>query len=398
MNVLIINCGSSSQAFSVYRTAAGREPVVLISGKARNVATTTQETPYVQWTCAGQTETRECDLSSHAQAARAILAIVRERSVAIGAIGHRFVHGGSEFTHTTRIDDSVLSALQRTIPLAPIHNPNTLSVIDVCRQRLPHVPQYAVFDTAFHADLPEAARTYALPTALAEELGLRKFGFHGLSYQYVSRRAAELLAKPLADSSLVICHLGSGGSSVAAVRGGRSIDTSMGYSPLPGLVMSTRCGDIDAGIVLQLVRSGYGADEIEDLLNNQSGLLGLSGFSSNLTEIIAEAEAGDRACQVAYGVYAARLSHYLGAYTWLLNGADAIVFTDDIGVNAWQLRERVCSGVEALGVILDPVANRLAVAGKTAFVHAPASRTAVLILPTDEERVILDEVMAHLQG
>jgi acetate kinase len=396
MNILIINCGSSSQAFTVYRLGADEEPAVLISGKARNVATATQQAPYVEWTWAGRTERRQCDLSTHARAAEAILAILQERAVTIGAVGHRFVHGGREFTGTTLIDAVTLPALRRTIPLAPIHNPNSLSAIDVCLDRLPGVPQYAVFDTAFHAGLPETARTYALPAALAQELGLRKFGFHGLSYQYVSRRAAELLARPLADLRLIICHLGTGGSSVAAVRGGRSIDTSMGYSPLPGLVMATRCGDIDAGIVLQLVRSGYSADEIEDVLNNQSGLLGLSGFSSNLAEIIAEAEAGNDACRMAYGVYAARLSHYLGAYTWLLNGADVIVFTDDIGVNAWQLRERVCSGAEAMGVTLDPVANREAVMGKTAFVHGSASRTAVLVLPTDEERMILDEVIAHL--
>ena len=393
MNVLIINCGSSSQAFKVYGTAPGQEPAVLISGKARNVATRTQQTPFVEWTCARQTEKRTSDLATHAQAAGVILDILQESSVAIDAVGHRFVHGGAEFTQTTLIDASVLSRLRSTVPLAPIHNPNTLSVIDVCLQRLPGAPQYAVFDTAFHAELPEAARTYALPAALTQQLSLRKFGFHGLSYQYVSRRAAELLARPLTDVRLIICHLGTGGSSVAAVQGGRSIDTSMGYSPLSGLVMSTRCGDIDAGIVLRLMRSGYGADEIEDILNNQSGLLGLSALSSNLAEVNAGAETGDASCTLAYEVYAARLSHYLGAYTWLLNGADAIVFTDDIGVHAWQLRERVCSGAEALGVTLDPAANRQAVAGKTAFVHAPASRTAVLVLPTDEERVILDEVV-----
>jgi acetate kinase len=397
MNVLIINCGSSSQAFSVYRVAAGHEPVVVVSGKARNVATATRQAPYVEWTCAGHTERRECDLSTHARAAETILAIVRERSLSIGAVGHRFVHGGGEFSCTAHIDDTTLPALRRTAPLAPIHNPNSLSVIDVCLDRLPGVPQYAVFDTAFHADMPAASRTYALPAELAQELGLRKFGFHGLSYQYVSRRAAELLARPPAHVRLIICHLGTGGSSVAAVRGGCSIDTSMGYSPLSGLVMSTRCGDLDAGVVLRLMRSGYSADEIEDILNNRSGLLGLSGFSSNLAEIMAAAEAGDDACRLAYGVYAARLSHYLGAYTWLLNGADAIVFTDDIGVNAWQLRERVCANADSLGVILDPVANRSAVGGKTAFVHSPDSRTAILVLPTDEEQVILGEVIAQLR-
>jgi acetate kinase len=396
MNVLILNCGSSSQGFKVYRTAPGEEPAVLIAGKARNVATATLETPFVQWTLAGETERRECDLSTHAHAARAILDILWEKAVAIDAVGHRFVHGGSRFTRTTRIDTTTLPGLQQTVPLAPIHNPNTLSVIDVCLQHLPGIPEYAVFDTAFHAEMPEETRTYALPRELAEELGLRKYGFHGLSYQYVSRRAADLLERPLADLRMIICHLGTGGSSVVAVRGGRSIDTSMGYSPLPGLVMSTRCGDIDAEIVLQLQRHGLGVHEIEDVLNNRSGLLGLSGFSSNLTEIIARAETGDHACQVAYGAYATRLGHYLGAYLWLLKGADVIAFTDDIGVNAWQLRERVCLGAESLGVSLDPPANAQAVGGKTAFVHAPGSRTAILVVPTDEESVILDEVVARM--
>ena len=185
---------------------------------------------------------------------------------------------------------------------------------------------------------------------------------------------------------------------MAAVRAGRSIDTSMGYSPLSGLVMSTRCGDLDAQVVLALVRSGLGADQIEDLLNNRSGLLGLSGFSSNLAEVIAAADEGDHACRLAYDVYAARLRHYLGAYFWLLGGADAIVFTDDIGVNAWQVREAACEGADALGVALDRWPIRKAVGGATAFVQTPASRTAILVVPTDEERVILDEVVAQLES
>jgi acetate kinase len=314
---------------------------VVIAGKARNIATETQQAPFLEWTWAGAAETRECDLSTHARAAEAILAILQDKGVALDAVGHRFVHGGREFTRTALIDASTLPRLYKTVPLAPIHNPNTLSVIEVCRRRLPKIPQYAVFDTAFHAAMPEAMRTYALPQELAEEFDLRKYGFHGLSYQYVSQRTADLLRKPLGDLSMIICHLGTGGSSVAAVRAGQSIDTSMGYSPLSGLVMSTRCGDLDAQVVLALVRSGLVAEQIEDLLNNRSGLLGLSGFSSNLAEVIAGAEDGNHACQVAYGVYTARLGHYLGAYFWLLGGADAIVFTDDIGVNAWQVREAV---------------------------------------------------------
>jgi acetate kinase len=398
VNVLILNCGSSSQGFKVYRRTPGREPTVVIAGKARCVAVETQQAPTLQWTWAGTTETRQCDLSTHARAAEAILAVLHDKGVAVDVVGHRFVHGGREFTCTALIDASTWPRLHKTVPLAPIHNPNTLSVIEVCRQRLAEIPQYAVFDTAFHAAMPEAMRTCPLPHELTEEFGFRRYGFHGLSYQYVSRRTADLLQRPLDDLSLIICHLGTGGSSVAAVKAGQSIDTSMGYSPLSGLVMSTRCGDLDAEVVLALVRSGLGAEQIEDLLNNRSGLLGLSGFSSNLAEVIAEAEAGDHACQLAYDVYTARLRHYLGAYLWLLGGADAIVFTDDIGVNAWQLREAACEGVETLGVSLDQVANKRAVGGVTAFVQAPGSRTAILVVTTDEERVILDEVIARLES
>lgn len=394
MNVLILNCGSSSQGFKVYSAGDG-EPEVVIAGKARNVATKTQAGAFVEWTWDGVKEQRERDLSTHALAAAAILDVLAEKGVEVDAVGHRFVHGGSRFTGTTRIDLETLPGLRATVPLAPIHNPNTLSVIDVCLDRLPGVSEYAVFDTAFHAGMPPETRTYALPTELARTHDFRKFGFHGLSYQYVSRRSAELLGRPLDELRLIICHLGTGGSSVVAVDRGRSVDTSMGYSPLPGLVMSTRCGDIDAEIVLQLVREGRDVKEIEKLLNNQSGLVGLSGFSSNLAEIIAATEQGDAACSLAYGVYAARLSHYLGAYFWLLGGADAIVFTDDIGMNAWQVRERVFEGVADLGIAIDAGANRRAVGGVTAAVEAATSRTAILVVPTDEERVILDEVVAQ---
>lgn len=398
MHVLILNCGSSSQSFKLYAREAAQEPTVLIAGKAHNVATRTQASAFLEWQRAGTQQRREALLSSHENAAEAILDLVQEAGLAVDAVAHRFVHGGREFTHTTLIDAASLPRLQQTISLAPIHNPNTLAVIDVCRRRLPQIPQYAVFDTAFHAALPAEARTYALPRELAEASDFRKFGFHGLSYQYVSRRTAELLGRPLAELRLIIAHLGTGGSSVAAVQGGRSRDTSMGYSPLSGLVMSTRCGDLDAEVVLQLVRSGGGVEQVEELLNNRSGLLGLSGYSSNLAEVIAAAEGGDEACAVAYGVYTARLRHYLGAYFWLLGGADAIVFTDSIGVAAWQLREVACAGVESLGVRLDPLANERAVGGGAAFVHAPASRTAILVVPTDEERVMLDEVIAQLEG
>ena len=223
---------------------------------------------------------------------------------------------------------------------------------------MPGIPQFAVFDTAFHSQMPVEAYRYALPLEIGRKFGLRKYGFHGLSYQYVSRKAAQFLGKPLNSVKLIMCHLGTGGSSVTAFTGGHSIDTSMGYSPLAGLVMSTRCGDIDAEVVLELIRQGFSADEVENILNNQSGLIGLSGYSSNLAEVMEAAEHGNEDCRIAYEVYANRLKYYLGAYTWLLGGADAIVFTDDIGVRSWKLREKVCSGVENLGILIDIMENR----------------------------------------
>jgi acetate kinase len=371
---------------------------VIAAGKAKNVATRTRAEASLSWDIHGIQRQKVIAAATHRVVAESILTLLAEERIKIDALGHRFVHGGTEFKQTTRIEAGTLPRLRACFALAPIHNPNSYQVIEACARVLPDIPQYAVFDTAFHAHLPEAARSYALPAKLVAEYGFRKVGFHGLSYQFVSARAAEWLGKPLAALKLIICHLGTGGASLAAVRDGASLDTSMGYSPLSGLVMSTRCGDLDAEIVLELVRGGMSVDEISHLLNDQSGLLGVSGFSSNLDEIIAEAEKGDANCQLAFDVYVHRLKLYLGAYTWLLNGADAIIFTDEIGMGCWKLRERVCADVENLGILLDQQANRAASVDQIAAIQAPASRTQILLIPTDEERVILDEVVKSWNG
>ncbi len=397
MNILIINCGSSSLGFKVYRVQTGVEPLVIASGKARNVVTQTKGTPLIDWRVNGTLKSKSCDLPSHAAAGGEVLSILSHEGIQIDAIGHRFVHGGDLFSETALVNDSSLENLRRCLPLAPIHNPNSMSVIEVCLERLPGIPQYAVFDTAFHAKLPLEARTYAIPRELAEKRGLRKFGFHGLSCEHVSLRAAQMLAKPIDQVKLILCHLGTGGSSVTAFRDGHSVETSMGFSPLAGLVMSTRCGDIDGEVVLELVRQGFTAAEVSRVLNNESGLIGLSGFSSNLAEVIEAAEAGNEDCRLAYDVYANRLKFYLGAYTWLLAGADAIVFTDDVGIGSWKLRERVCNGEETLGVQLDPDRNRLADVTSESFVNREGSPTKILVIPTDEEKVILKLVLRQLK-
>lgn len=394
MNILVFNCGSSSQGFKVYEVDQNHAEKVVISGKAKNVAARTQSQPYLFWNMNDKTEQKFCDLSSHKLAAQEIIGILNAKGIQPDAIGHRFVHGGKLFQRTTRIDTNTRNLLIQCLPLAPIHNPNSFSVIEVCEQLLPSIPQYAVFDTAFHAQMPESSARYAIPGSIAEKFGFRKYGFHGLSYQYVSTKTAQLIGKPLQNSKFILCHLGSGGSSITAVRDGKSIDTSMGYSPLAGLVMSSRSGDLDPEIILDLVRSGYSADEVSRILNRESGLIGLSGFSSNLAEIIDAAESGNESCQIAFDVYAQRLMEYMGAFYWLLNGTDAIVFTDDIGETSWKLREKLFGGKDLLGVKLDQELNRQATGSKPSCISQEGSKTQIWVIPTDEEIVILNEVRA----
>ena len=395
MNVLVFNCGSSSQNARLYKVGESSEPEVSANFKAKNVDTKTSTAPELFWCICGVKGSLSAHSLTHREAAAQILDILKENDLRVDAIGHRFVHGGELFQGTARIDEDALKKLRACFPLAPIHNPNSYAVIEVCLEKLPGLPQFAVFDTAFHAGMPPQVSAYALPRVLAQKEGYHKVGFHGLSCQYVSVRAAELLNKPLDQVKLILCHLGTGGSSVTAFAGGRSIDTSMGYSPLAGLVMSTRCGDLDPGILVDMVRRGMSADEIELVLNHQSGLIGLSGYSSNLAEVIERAEGGDEACRLAFEVYAHRLRHYLGAYLYQLNGADAVVFTDGIGVSSWPLREKTCEKAEALGLRIDLEANRRAKGNSAEWVHAADSRVTILVLPTDEERVILEEVVKN---
>ena len=396
MNILIFNCGSSSQNFKVYSVLEGQSPAVIASGKARNVATRTKAEPQIDWRVGDDEGSRKVDLSTHRQAAEENLRVLVEHTMQIDAVGHRFVHGAEWFQATTRITASSMETLKKCFRLAPIHNPNSFSVIEVCTEQLPGVPQFVVFDTSFHSKLPPEATRYALPLELASEHGFRKYGFHGLSYSFVSQRAALLLNRPLESVKLIMCHLGTGGSSVAAFKDGHSVETSMGYSPLPGLVMSTRCGDIDPEILLELFREGLGADEISEILNNRSGLIGLSGFSSNLEEVITEGENGNEDCRIAADVYANRLKTYLGGYFWLLDGADAIVFTDSVGTRSWKMREKVCGNVEKLGILLDTEKNRAARVDKETFVNQALSEAAIIVIPTDEELVILNEVLRAL--
>ena len=388
-NLLVFNCGSSSLTYKVYRADAGRALSVLAAGKAFHVGTVTQEAAHLRHTLDAETVTDVRPLPDHRAAAAAVLTHLRVRGVAPDAIGHRFVHGGARFQAPVVVTDEILPELAACNRLAPIHNPNSLSVIHLCRAELPQAVQYAVFDTAFHATLPEAAYRYALPLALADRCGFRKFGFHGLSYEYVTGEAARALGRPVEALKIVACHLGTGGSSVAAIDGGRSVETSMGYSPLPGLIMSTRCGDLDPSIVLALIAEhGYTPAAVDRLLNRESGLIGVSGASSDLFELIRLDEARDARARLAVAMVVHRLKSTIGAYAAVLGGFDVLAFTDDIGVRGWQVRERACAGLAWCGVILDAEANRRAPNDAIAVVSAAESPVAVLSIPTDEEVVI----------
>ncbi|MBQ6502659.1 MAG: acetate/propionate family kinase [Flexilinea sp.] len=392
MNILVFNCGSSSTGFTVFHETGNGEPEIPAYGKARNVATKTKAEPALAWTIGGIPGKKVCDLSSHRRAAEEILTLLREHDIPIDAIAHRFVNGGERFQQSTLLDDAALAQLRECLPLAPIHNPNSYSVIEVCRERLPEVPQYAVFDTAFHAQMSKDFTTYAIPREDAKANGWRKVGFHGLSYQYVSHRAAELLGKPYEHMKLVMCHLGTGGSSVCAFRDGHSVDTSMGYSPTAGLVMSTRSGDLDPEIVLELMRKGMSTEDISEYLNKKSGLLGLSGYSSNLGEIIEAAKGGNKDCELAFNVYVNRLRAYIGSFLFLLNGADALVFTDDAGVKFAKMREAVCRDTDFFGLKLDPVKNAAYDMNSEACISTAESRVQIWVIPTDEERTIYNEI------
>lgn len=395
MNLLVFNCGSSSQGFTVFHQNENGEPSVTAHGKAHNVATKTKAAALLEWTIDGGKGSATGDFSTHRLAAEAILAVLKEHHVAIDAVGHRFVNGGGSFKRAAKLDDEALEKLRACLPLAPIHNPNSYSVIEVCREQLPDVPQYAVFDTSFHSGMPKENTVYAIPQDFAERHAFRKIGFHGLSYQYVAGRAAALLGKKPEELKLVMCHLGTGGSSVCAYMNGRSVDTSMGYSPLSGLVMSTRSGDIDPEIVLEMIRDGMSADEVSAFLNKKSGLLGLSGYSSNPGEIIEAAKQGNANCDLAFKAYCGRLRRYIGAFLYEMNGADALIFTDDGGVNYPELREAVCANADFIGMKLNLNKNYAYNKRSEARISADDSRIQVWVIPTDEERTICNEIINY---
>ncbi|MFI2661146.1 acetate kinase [Micromonospora carbonacea] len=366
--VLVLNCGSSSVKYRLYD---GDE--VLAKGTVERV---------------GEPGGGPAD---HETAVRGILDRLGPDGLAgLTAVGHRVVHGGRRFTEPVLVDDAVFAAIGELVPLAPLHNPANLAGIRVAREALPGVPQVAVFDTAFHHTLPEAAATYAIDRDTARRHDIRRYGFHGTSHAYVSRRTAELLDRPYDELNTITLHLGNG-ASACAVQGGRSVATSMGMSPLEGLVMGTRSGDLDPTIVFHLRReAGMGVDEIDDLLNHRSGLLGLAGVN-DMREVLARRDAGDPAAALAFDVYTRRITGYVGAYYALLGRVDAVTFTAGVGERAAPVRAAALAGLGRLGIAVDPARND----GTGDRVISPTgAEVAVCVVGTDEEREIAREARA----
>jgi acetate kinase len=319
-----------------------------------------------------------------------VLAKLGDLGAGILAVGHRVVHGGSDFTGPTLIDDEVERDIESLSRLAPLHNPANLLGIRAARAALPDVPHVAVFDTAFHQTMPPAAYTYAIPTALAEEYKVRRYGFHGTSHKFVSERAARLLGRPLGELRTIVLHLGNG-ASAAAIAGGRSIDTSMGLTPLQGLVMGSRSGDIDPAVVFHLNRAaGMSVDELDTLLNRESGLLGLTGMN-DMRDVQAAAIDGNERAEQALQVWRHRIRHYIGAYYAQLGGLDALVFTAGVGENNALLRRRAVAGLAHMGIEIDPDRNELV--SKEARVISPdGAAVTVMVIPTNEELEIARQV------
>ena len=398
MNILVINAGSSSLK---YQLMDPDSQVVLAKGLCERIGIDGRLTHKVPATD-GKYEF-DIPMPTHAEAIQAVIdallspehGVIKSMSE-IDAVGHRVVHGGEKFASSVKIDDSVMAAIEECIPLAPLHNPANITGIKACQKVMPGVPMVAVFDTAFHQTMPEKAYMYALPYEYYEKDKVRRYGFHGTSHKYVSGRAADMLGKPIESLKIITCHLGNG-SSVTAVDGGKSVDTSMGFTPLAGLPMGTRSGDLDAGILEYLMNKyGYDMKEMMNILNKKSGVLGISGVSSDFRDIENAANDGNKQAALALEAFQYGVKKLIGAYAAAMGGVDAIVFTAGVGENDAATRLAAASGLEFMGVKMDAEANK--VRGKETVISAADSKVKVLLIPTDEELMIAMDTAAIVNG
>lgn len=394
MKILVMNTGSSSVKFTLYETDGES---LLAKGLIDRINSTNTTLSYSNHK--GQKVEQDISADSYkvaiSQACEALLdkafGVIGNLSE-IEGIGHRVVHGGASISGAVRITDDIKRVIKDCYPLAPLHNPPNYEGIAACEHLFPHIPMVAVFDTAFHQTMQPFAYTYAVPHDIAVKNKIRKYGFHGTSYHYVTNTGAGVLGKPVNEVKLIIAHLGNG-CSIAAVNRGKAVDTSMGLTPLEGLVMGTRCGDIDPAAVIFLCRLGYKVDEIDNMLNKESGLMGLAGIGSNdMRDILEAVDKGQDQARLALDVFVHRLVKYIGAYAAVLNGFDALIFTAGIGENAPKVRAMVCDKLTFLGICIDPERNK----ANDVIISKAETHPAVLVIPTNEELMIARETLRIL--
>lgn len=388
MNVLVINCGSSSLKYQLINMD---DESVLAKGLVERIGI---EGSVLKHEKAGLEKlVVEEVLKNHKDAINLVLKTLLDEKYGavksldeIDAVGHRVVHGGEKFAQSVIIDDDVIEAMKECINLAPLHNPPNIIGIEACQELLPNAPMVAVFDTAFHQTMPPVSFIYPLPYELYEEMKIRRYGFHGTSHKYVSQRVSELTGKSLEGTKIVTCHLGNG-ASLTAIKDGKSFDTSMGMTPLEGLAMGTRCGDIDPAIVTFLInKKNLTCQQIDDLMNKKSGVLGISGVSSDFRDIENEAHKGNQRAQLALDKFSYIVKKYIGSYAAAMGGLDVLVFTAGLGENSPPARKQVCEGLEFLGVELDDEKNNIR--GKEVEISKEGSKVKIYVIPTNEELMI----------
>lgn len=402
MDILVLNSGSSSLKFQIIETSpeqiADDADRVLAKGTVEKIGT---GEAIVTVEASGRKTKTSAEVLEHRDAVRIAASCLEAsgdlKQDQIEGVGHRIVHGGEQFTQSVLIDDEVLENIQEAIELAPLHNPHNLKGYFAAREMLPKAKHAAVFDTSFHQTLPRHAFLYGLPHVLYDRLRVRRYGFHGTSHRYVSYRFARKFGKTRRDYKLITCHLGNG-CSVCAIDHGRSVDTSMGFTPLEGLLMGTRAGDIDPAVVLHVMaKEELSIHEVSSLLNKHSGLYGLSGTSNDMRTLIEQSENGLERARYAIDVFCYRAKKYIGAYLATLNGADAVLFTGGIGENAPSIRAQICSDLDALGIVLDPEKNEAA-RGEMCRISSDDSACQVWVIPTDEELLIARDTLRCILG
>ena len=394
MKILVLNCGSSSIKYALYNMD---DKSVMTSGGAERVGLANA---FVKVKLAnGEKKQIMHDIPEHTEGVKFIFSLLTDPEIGvikdlseINAVGHRMVHGGEKFNKSVVLTDEVLRAFEECNDLAPLHNPANLKGVNAVKELMPGLPQVGVFDTAFHQTMPAKAYMYAIPYELYQQYGVRRYGFHGTSHRYVSARVCEILGVKPEEQRIITCHIGNGGS-VAAVDKGKCIDTSMGLTPLEGLMMGTRSGDIDGGAISFIQKKqNLDADGISNLLNKKSGLLGITGISSDMREIDAAAKNNDERAVLALDMYFYRIKKYVGAYAAAMGGVDTIVFTAGVGENQANMREEVCRNMEWMGVKLD-VEKNAGIHGEEAIISTPDSKVKVVVVPTDEELMIATDTM-----